>query len=313
MIAAAPLAQRWNRATLEAQRGWRLQVPAAVAAEVASACRRQPALRQNVLAVDGSLDELPGLRALADEVRQKLLLGPGVVWLRGLALSLPAEEQRVFMAAFGAALGTPLDHYGRLYEVRDRGVSYRTDAVPVSMTKACTGFHTDSSRIDCLPDFVGLLCERPAKEGGESLVSNALQAHATLQEQAPDALAVLAQPLVRDLVTPGVERTAAALAANRFPVFARSTRPEGLLFRYMRYWIERGQERAGEPLGARALAALDALDEHLADDAHVARFRLAAGDMMWVNNRFLAHNRDAYEDDPACPRLLHRMWVCAER
>jgi hypothetical protein len=92
-------------------------------------------------------------------------------------------------------------------------------------------------------------------------------------------------------------------------VFTPDATPAGVTFRYMRYWLERGQQRAGAPVGPDVLAALDRLDELLAAPDNVERFRLAAGDMLFVNNRTLAHDRTAFVDDPANPRLLWRMWV----
>jgi hypothetical protein len=138
-------------------------------------------------------------------------------------------------------------------------------------------------------------------------------ARAALARRAPAALRLLQRAYVRDLVTPGTEVTPAALRANRFPVFARDGEPAGWTLRYMRYWLERGQERAGASVTPEVAHALDLLDEMLAAPPHVVRFRLEAGDMLWVNNRTVAHDREAFVDDPAAPRLLWRMWVQRRR
>jgi alpha-ketoglutarate-dependent taurine dioxygenase len=80
----------------------------------------------------------------------------------------------------------------------------------------------------------------------------------------------------------------------------------------MRYWIEVGQDKAGQALDDRELRALDLLDEVLARPEHVVRFRLEQGDVLWVNNRVMAHNRTGYEDSPGNVRQLQRMWIqCA--
>jgi alpha-ketoglutarate-dependent taurine dioxygenase len=50
----------------------------------------------------------------------------------------------------------------------------------------------------------------------------------------------------------------------------------------------------------------------LARPEHVVRFRLEQGDVLWVNNRVMAHNRTGYEDSPGNVRQLQRMWIqCA--
>lgn len=309
MIAAAT-AQVWGARELEARRSWQRRVPRDVAAEFEAFCGAHPRAAADLDAFELESTPLPALRAWAGDLRGELLEGSGLAWIRSAGeLALSEAERRLFYLALGSALGEPMTHYGRLYEVRDRGDSYLEKAIPVSQTGAPTGFHTDSSRLDCIPDFVGLLCEEPSVTGGGSLVSNALRALEVLRERNPEALDVLLRPLVRDLVTPGVEKTDEARLANRFPVFAPCERREGVVFRYMRYWIERGQERVGAPLGDRELAALDVLDEVLGAPENVVRFHLAKGDIAWFNNRTLAHNRDGYTDSSTSTRRLQRMWV----
>jgi len=199
--------------------------------------------------------------------------------------------------------------YGRLYAVEDRGVDYKTSALPVSATSAETGFHTDSSSVDSSPDIVGLLCETPSSSGGESLVSNALRAHRELSLRAPDTIEVLEKDFIRDVVTPGRERSQANLLRNRFPIF--SGRGEQRTFRYMRYWVERGQRAAGRPLSARQTEALDALDQVLQAPENVVEFRLKRGDMLFLDNRIVAHNRRAYRDADGRKRRLQRTWISA--
>lgn len=310
MAVAAASGQIWGARDLEVRRSWQRRLPADAAAEFAGFCRRHPAAAADLDAFDPDSAALPLLRAWADDLRSELLEGTGLVWVRGASeLNLDEAERRLLYLVLGSALGEPMTHYGRLYEVRDRGDSYLEKAIPVSQTGAPTGFHTDSSRLDCIPDFVGLLCEEPSPTGGGSLVCNALRAYEVLRERHPEALAVLQQPLVRDLVTPGAEKTEEARLANRFPVFAPCERREGVLFRYMRFWIERGHERVGAPLGERELAALDTLDNVLGAPESVVRFQLGKGDIAWFNNRILAHNRDGYADSATSTRRLQRMWV----
>src|SRR5690606_589621 len=280
-----------------------------VLGEVRAFARARPDALADLERVDIEALSWPCTREYARRLRGRLLYGERWCHVQ-LGTEASADERRLLFLAIGAGLGTPLTTYGRLYAVCDRGADYRTSTAPVSMTRERTGFHTDSSARDVVPSFVGLLCERPALEGGESLVSDALAAGRAVARRAPEAWRLLQRAYVRDLVTPGLEPTPEALAANRFPVFARDpAQPHGWTFRYMRYWLERGQERAGEPVSAEVRAALDLLDEELAAPEHVVRFRLDAGDMLWVDNRTLAHDRSAFTDDPAAPRLLWRMWV----
>jgi hypothetical protein len=285
-------------------------VPAAVVAELRALLAQHPELRQDPEHCDTALLRSPAIAALGEVLRADLRHGPGFCRLSlPQGHSLDAVAQRLLYLALGCELGSLMTQYGRLYAVKDRGADYRTSMAPVSMTSERTGFHTDSSARDVVPDYVALLCESAAAQGGDSLVSNALGIREVLLRTAPGVLERLEQAYVRDLVTPGREQDLNSLAANRFPVFASDATPAGVTFRYMRYWLERGQQRAGVPVGPEVLAALDRLDEMLQSPEHVERFRLASGDMLFVNNRTLAHDRTAFVDDPTAPRLLWRMWV----
>ena len=302
--------QVWDAATLLSRDTWRHELPDQVAREFQAFCAQHPDRAQALDRFEFDPLELPALAALSREVCRGVVAGDGLAHVRGLGdLELSEAQQRLFYLAFGQAMGTPMVQYGRLYPIRDRGLDYTQSAIPVSMTNAETGFHTDSSSVDVVPDFVGLLCETPSDNGGESLVSNTLTVFRQLREEVPHVLDVLSRDLIRDVVTPGSDKNQENLLRNRFPIFAPSDRPEGLLCRYMRYWIEKGQTRAGAPLAERELAALDTLDRYLSSSRNVVSFRLEAGDILWVNNRTLTHNRREYRDTPGNQRQLQRMWI----
>ena len=299
---------RWNRTELESRGTWRVDIPAEVVAEVGRCLVNDSEMSADVERIRR---ELPELTALATSARANLQRGDGVVWLRahGRFDSVAEPVQRGFFEAFGRAMGQPITTYGTLYEVKDRGREYRQEAIPISQTRAATGFHTDSSNLGTLPDLVGLFCLEPSSHGGDSLVTSGLRAHDRLAAGQQGLWRRLFHPFVRDLVTPGAPDDRASLLANRIPVFAEVDRPGGVDVRYMRYWIERGQEKVGEPLSEGDLAAMNALDRELADPDHVVRFALARGDSLWVNNRAILHNRTDYRDEPGHMRRLLRMWV----
>ena len=289
----------------------RLQMPAAVLDELRSCLGRWPELLDEPASLPFIAAEWPSLCRFALELRRGLRHREGVRLVTPPpGTDLGRAERRLLYLASARALGTVMTQYGALYEVRDRGVDYQVQTVPVSQTRAPTGFHTDSSARDALPDFVGLLCEQPAvRGGGDSRFANALRIFAEMRRESPELLAALERSYVRDVVTPGAGRDLAALLHNRFPVFERVDGGDGVLFRYMRFWIERGHRHAELPLDPRALAAFDRLDELLERPDNRLELRLGTGDMVWVDNRVFAHDRSGYEDDPAQPRVLLRTWV----
>lgn len=301
--------RNWTSEELLRRGAYKVSLPSEVGEEFAAYVENH----LDALAAPGQhevdLDALPQLCRLAGITRERLLAGDGFQLLRGLDRYVTAPEAwQLFHLCLGTALGQVHETYGKLYEVRDRGNDYVHQAVPVSMTKERTGFHTDSSKKECVPDFVGLLCERESLSGGDSMVANAVGIRRRMAEESPELLEILEQDFARDIVTPNADKSVEAVVENAFPVFGTSDRPSGVTFRYMRFWIEKGQDRVGKPLTAEQVRAFDRLDELLNDPAHHACFRLQPSDVLWVDNRGLAHDRTAYVDGGR-GRLLHRMWV----
>jgi hypothetical protein len=249
--------------------------------------------------------DTPAIDEIARTLRQEIDHGSGVAWVRDLGV-LDEPTLRLVYLKIGLAIGDPIDTYGRLYDVKDTGASYRDNAIPVSQTRESTGMHTDSSGKDVLPCIVGLACVRQAREGGRSRVVSAAQAHETLRAEEPRLLARLYEDFVRDVITPGSDRDPKHVAKNRFPVFSYDHR---LVLRYMRYWIERGHARIGLPIDPEAVRAFDALDAALGAPEHVLEFRMAPGDLLFIDNTRVAHDRDAYREDPRASRLMLRLWL----
>ena len=175
-----------------------------------------------------------------------------------------------------------------------------------SVTNYESSFHTDNSFGDALADFVGLLCLQSAKSGGRSQLISGYALYDHLLAHRADVVPILCEPFHVDRrggVLPGESATA------RFPVIGRHGGE--LVFRYLRYWIEAGHEKAGQPLTAEQTRALNVLDECMRLEELRVEFDLKPGQMFFVNNRWLLHNRTAFEDhlDPERRRHLLRLWL----
>jgi alpha-ketoglutarate-dependent taurine dioxygenase len=194
-----------------------------------------------------------------------------------------------------------------LYDVRDTGQSVSQGA-RFSVTNAESTFHTDASFEDSVVDYVGLLCLNTAKSGGLSQLVSGYTVAEELATMDPGALEILTQPFHVDRrggVRPGESPTA------RRPVLALEN--DGLLFRYLRTWIEVGHEKAGERLTNDQVSALDALDRTMNRADLRSEFMLRPGDMFFSNNRWTLHNRTAFEDhrEPEQRRHYVRLWLKA--
>jgi len=245
------------------------------------------------------------LEPLIRELRQ----GSGTALIQGLG-ALDERDLRQLYLAIGRCIGTVDTTYGELYDVMDTGVSYLEKAIPVSQTNASTSVHTDSSRLETHPRWVGLACVRQAPVGGGSRLVSALAVHEHLATHHPEALIRLYKTFHRDVVTPGSEANALALIhTNAFGVFADAN--DGPTLRYMRYWIEKAHDRINKPLEPLDIEAFNLLDQTLNDPQFRYDFDLRPGDLLFIDNHKLAHDRDAFRDDPAAPRLMVRLWLNA--
>lgn len=303
----APVA--WRAATVDEPKSWYHLLSSRFLAAVDQTLRRlreQPRRTTDLRAAEepcaACSDEL-------EPVRNALEAGRGFALLR-----VPPEKRyspadlQVCYWLIGGLLGHPVEQNAQgtlLYDVRDTGQDVRYGA-RFSVTNAESTFHTDNSFGSGVVDYVGLLCLRPARQGGLSQVVSGYSAHNELLARHSDVLELLYQPWHierRGGLRPGETPTA------EYPVLSRDGR--GLTYRYLRYWIESGHEKVGRPLSATQRRALDTLDGVLNDPALRVEFALEPGDMFFVNNRWILHNRTAFEDhpEPELRRHLVRLWV----
>ena len=300
--------QTWRASTLDEPARWYygLSKPALNAAESAASAVRNGGVATSLIA-SAALREV--LRNDLAPVREALDRGRGFAIQQGPDLSgRTLEEAKACYWLLGQGLGEPLAQNVQgtlLYDVRDTGQSVEYGA-RFSVTNADSSFHTDASFAETLADYVGLYCLRTARSGGVNQLVDGRAVVEVLSEAASEVLETLSQPFhvdrrggVRDGEAPTVLR----------PVLQQTT--GGVTFRYLRYWIEAGHEKAGEPLTAAQLRALDVLDQTLRRPDLRAEFSLRAGEMLWLDNRWLLHSRTAFEDhpEPELRRHLVRLWL----
>jgi hypothetical protein len=176
------------------------------------------------------------------------------------------------------------DGRGGFIPYTDRAIRWHTDGY----------YHPRERRIEAMI----LHCVRPAARGGATALLDHELAYIALRDADPGHIAALMQP---DAMTiPAREDEAGvARAAQAGPVFAVTA--AGRL--HMRYTARtRSIEWKADTATRAAVACLEAL---LASDSPcILRTRLEAG-MGFVGHNVL-HERSAFADDPARPRLLYR-------
>ena len=234
---------------------------------------------------------------------------------RGFAIveRLPVEQINIEEALsmywlIGQFLGTPMEQNIEgtlLYDVRDTGQNVARGA-RFSVTNAESSFHNDNSFGELLPDLVGLLCLHTAKSGGQSQLISGYTLHNELLEYHPDILKTLYQLFCFDRRG---QFKAEESPTSQFPIFQWSV--DELIVRYLYYYIQVGHERAGMTLTAAQREALEVVEALLRQPDFRVEFNLQPGQMLFTNNRWILHNRTAFEDypDPEQRRHYVRLWL----
>jgi hypothetical protein len=299
----------WNAATIDDRAAWYYRLPddCVTALERIVNAQRSPTRQVTDIRISDAADWAKLLRP----ARAALEDGRGFVIIQALPIQrYSGGELQALYWLIGQLLGSPMAQNVQgtlLYDVRDTGQDVRSGA-RFSVTNAESTFHTDNSFGSEIADYVGLLCVRTAKAGGLSQVVSGYAVHRALAERRDGVLEQLSEPF-------HVDRRGGVLAGEaptmRFPIMHWGCR--GLVCRYLRFWIEAGHEKVGEPLTADQRHALDVLDSVLQRPDLRVEFDLEPGDMLFINNRWIFHNRTAFEDHPVPDRRRHlvRLWLKA--
>jgi hypothetical protein len=242
----------------------------------------------------------PRLRRILDDV----LNGRGFVLLRGLPVQ--RWSKRVSATAFfglGSHLGNARSqnaHGHVLGHVRDLGMSSSDPNVRIYQTNERQGYHTDSS------DVVGLLCLQTAKSGGFSSLVSSVTLYNEMRRRRPDLLSCLFEPIETDRRG---EVPQGQKPYFEIPVFNWHA---GLLTAiYQRKYIDSARRFVGSPLTPQQKEALDLFDA-LCDDPKICMsMEFLPGDVQFVHNHSLLHDRTAFEDWPEPERKRHllRLWL----
>lgn len=298
----------WRAETIDAPHSWRCELSARCRSALDQTLRELRQQPREIMELNVADTPLADCTSELSEAASVLETGRGFVILEGLPRDATKSEQQAAYWLIGQLLGQPFEQNVQgtvLYDVRDTGQSVQYGS-RFSVTNAESSFHTDNSFGDDVLDYVGLLCLQPAKSGGLSQLVSGFAVLDELQSRDPQALDVLSRPFHVDRrggVRPGDSLTV------QYPVLAR--RDGELLLRYLRYWIEVGHEKANQPLTPAQRSALDTLDDVLREPELRVEFHLRPGDMFFINNRWLFHNRTAFEDDSEPDRRRHlvRLWL----
>ncbi|EIJ36798.1 TauD/TfdA family dioxygenase [Thiothrix nivea] len=224
------------------------------------------------------LDRLPVERYSVEEIEM-------IYWGIGTHMG-----KAVSQSVMGDMIGRVMDHSRE--DPHARAYRNRQALVP----------HTDFASV------VGLLCIRPGRDGGETLLTSAASINNVMLEETPEQLERLYHGYYRHRRgEQGPDEK--EYTEQKTPVLWSVDGRIGC--HYTRPYVVNGQIAAGEPLDAFALAALDTFDRVASRDDLQLRFTIQAGQAVFMSNYSVLHGRTAFEDHDEIERrrLLLRLWL----
>lgn len=296
----------WVGAEMARRGDWIESLSAAEVDEIAAAA--EPLVRREADLAQLTREQfpLPTLAPRLAQWRDTLLRGRGFVLARGLPVQRwSMRESATAFFGLGTHLGHARPQNGRghlLGHVQDLGLASDDPNVRIYQTAERQTFHTDSC------DVVGLLCLQTAVRGGDSALVSSNTMWNELRARHPERAAELLKPVATDRRG---EVPAGARPYFTIPVYCWH---EGLMSTiYQRQYIDSAQRYADAPRLTEAMVrALDAFDALAEDPELHFLMRLERGDLQFVHNHTLLHDRTAFTDAPQQRRHLLRLWLAPD-
>jgi len=284
---------------------WLTLLSAADIAELENAARSYLAANDEIAGITSEKFPLPGFGVYLEKLRNKLINGIGFELIRGLPVANYSQKfAATIFCGVGAHLGSARSQNAAghiLGHVRDIGADANDPNTRIYQTSERQTFHTDSS------DVVGLLCIREAMEGGKSLLVSTTSIYNEMLRTHPDLAALLFDPIATDRrgeVPEGEKPYLEIPVLNWHAGFLTGF--------YQRQYIDSAQRFPDAPRLTQAhVQALDLFDKLANDPGLHLGMQLQPGDMQFVYNHALLHDRTGFRDWPEAGQKRHllRLWL----
>lgn len=299
----------WTRADLTPA-DWTVDVTDDALAElriVLKDLRRSPL---PIFALDPADYEMEACRALMARVRAVTQAGTMFAVLDRLPMDeMTREESFKLFWLISGLLARPVAQKfnGQLYfDVNDTGAIMKPGSgIRPTVTNLDLRFHNDNSYNESPPEYVCLLCQQTAKQGGVSQVVSVYSVHNALLRHHPDILPRLYKPFWYDRHAEHAPGDATTFAA---PVFEYNGT---LKARLALSEIYGGYELRQERMDNETVAALEAIRDVFDRPELRVELDFQPGQIQYVNNRATGHARTEFIDWPEPERKRHliRLWL----
>jgi hypothetical protein len=250
--------------------------------------------------------QLPDFSRKLVEINNDVIRGRGFALIRGL----PVEEWSIKSSAtayygIGIHIGNARSQNAKghvLGHVRDLGRDAVNDKnARIYQTRERQNFHTDSC------DIVSLLCLKTSKTGGASALVSSMTIYNEMYDRRPDLLRLLFDPFATDRrgeIPKGKKPYFEIPVYNYFENY--------LSVIYAPRYIDSAQRFEGVlEISEKKREALNLFDTIANDPKINMQMNFKPGDIQFVHNHTMLHDRTAYEDweDENKKRHLLRLWL----
>ena len=284
---------------------WVTHLTAAEVHELDTAASRCLEQSDDVAMINSANFVLDSLLPKMAQIKRALIHGLGFMLIKGINRS---EFTTLKTAAMFYGLGSYIGN-ARMQNAKGHVLGHVCDLslhsddldVRIYQTNERQTFHTDSA------DAVALICLNKAKSGGESLLVSAVTVYNEMLEQYPALLPYLFDPISTDRRG---ETPAGMKPFFSIPVFTWYKNNLNVI--YQRQYINSAQRFNGAfPLTDKHVEALNKFDELCNEPRINLTMKLEPGDIQFVYNHNLLHDRTNFVDfdDPEERRHLLRLWL----
>jgi len=251
---------------------------------------------------------LPSLGVLLGRVQSDVVHGRGFALLRGLPVERWSRLTSV-LTAYGIGLHwgslRPQNKHAHLVgHVKDTGVDplHKNPDTRIYLTRAAQPWHVDSV------DLVGLMCLKPAKEGGMSSWASSIAAYNRMLSTHPHLAQLLCEPIWH------LDRKGEVPEGKKphFMIPIVNRQDDHLSVYLNDSYYQLAQRHADVPrMTEEQKEALQTFVDLVSSDELRYDYWLQPGDLQLLNNHSIVHTRTAFTDDedPNEKRHLLRIWV----
>ena len=295
----------WYGTAIAQRRDWFHELTPVELAELDAAVDGALARGQDMVHMTERDFSLPVLAPRLKDIRRNVLHGQGFVLLRGWpSIERSMAQNAMAFMGLGTHLGEPVSQNAKghvLGHVANLGLDFKDPSSRGYQTNADLSFHTDAG------DIVGLLCIRPAREGGLSRIASSTTVWNELVKRRPDLAEVLRTPYAHSRSGEIGE------GQKRYFMLAPFQPHQGRMIAALVPAFIR-KARAFEevpPLTRAQTEALKLVDTLASEPAIRLDMDFRPGDMQFLCNHSILHARTSYEDWPEVERRRHllRLWL----